>query len=73
MLPNNFVEGGSSADKCQQTYHGLNAFSEPETAAVRDFLLSRQDTIKYYNSLHSYSQVKYEFDLYRKFFVLSKM
>ena len=33
--------GGSSADKCFDTYHGPSAFSEPETAAVRDFLLAR--------------------------------
>ena len=68
-----FLEGGSSADKCQQTYHGLSAFSEPETAAVRDFLLSRQDTIKYYNSLHSYSQVTQDFDIYRKLFINFKI
>jgi hypothetical protein len=36
-----YSEGGSSNDKCTDTYHGPDAFSEPETAAVRDFILSR--------------------------------
>jgi len=50
-------EGGSSFDKCFDTYHGPEAFSEPETQAVRDFILARNGSIKYYNNMHSYSQL----------------
>ena len=35
------AEGGSSNDKCFDTYHGPSGFSEPETAAIRDFILSQ--------------------------------
>ena len=35
------LEGGSSGDKCFDTYHGPEAFSEPETANVRDFIMAR--------------------------------
>jgi len=49
-------DGGSSGDKCFDTYHGPEAFSEPETAAIRDFILARNGNIKYYNNMHSYSQ-----------------
>lgn len=31
---------GSSASPCQEDYRGTAAFSEPETAAMRDFVLS---------------------------------
>ena len=34
-----FAEGGASNDKCFDTYHGPGAFSEPETAAIRDFIM----------------------------------
>ena len=34
-------DGGSSNDKCFDTYHGPEAFSEPETSAVRDYILYR--------------------------------
>ncbi|MFH1682074.1 MAG: M14 family zinc carboxypeptidase [Candidatus Eisenbacteria bacterium] len=32
--------GGSSSDPCEDTYRGPNAFSEPETRALRDFILA---------------------------------
>merc|ERR1711872_291528 len=50
-------DGGSSGDKCLDTYHGPEAFSEPETRAVRDFILSQGGRVKYYNNMHSYSQL----------------
>jgi len=50
-------DGGSSGDKCFDTYHGPEAFSEPETRAVRDFILSQGGRVKYYNNMHSYSQL----------------
>lgn len=49
-------EGGSSNDKCFDTYHGPSGFSEPETAAIRDFILSQEGRIQYFNNMHSYSQ-----------------
>ena len=35
------LEGGASFDKCFDTYHGPSGFSEPETAAIRDFILKQ--------------------------------
>lgn len=51
------IAGGASNDKCFDTYHGPTAFSEPETAAVRDFILGLNGTVKYFNNQHSYSQL----------------
>ena len=34
-------EGGAAGDKCWDTYHGPEAFSEPETQAVRDFVMAQ--------------------------------
>ena len=33
-------EGGSSTDPCAENYRGAFPFSEPETRAIRDFLVS---------------------------------
>ena len=46
---------GSSPDPCSATYRGESSFSEPETQAVRDFILSRnfKDVLHY----HSFSNV----------------
>lgn len=49
-------EGGSSNDKCSDTYHGPEAFSEVENTNVRDFLLTVKDKLVFYNTIHSYSQ-----------------
>merc|ERR1712236_124081 len=51
-----WAEGGSSANSCSETYHGPSAFSEVETQNVRDYVLPRKDKIKFYQTLHSYSQ-----------------
>ena len=50
-------EGGSSNDKCSDTYHGPSAFSEVENVAVSNFLLTVKDSLIFYNSIHSYSQL----------------
>merc|ERR1719175_283776 len=50
-------EGGSSNNKCSDTYHGPEAFSEPENVNVRDFILSKKGEWVFYNSVHSYSQL----------------
>ena len=39
-----------------ETYRGARAFSEPETAAMRDFILGRAGRIKMYLTFHSYGQ-----------------
>ena len=51
------TDGGASNDKCFDTYHGPEAFSELETQAVRDFILSLNGTVQYFNNQHSFSQL----------------
>ncbi len=46
---------GSSGDICSNTYRGTEAFSEPESAAVRDFTNMIQPAAAY--SCHTYSDV----------------
>ena len=48
---------GSSGDPCSVVHHGTGPFSEPETQAVRDFLMARKEKIIVFNSIHSYSQM----------------
>jgi len=50
-------EGGSSNDKCSDTYHGPEAWSEVENVNVRDFIAGMKDDFVFYNSIHSYSQL----------------
>ncbi|XP_043237769.1 carboxypeptidase B-like [Amphibalanus amphitrite] len=50
-------ETGSSMDPCSDIYAGSRPFSEPETRALRDFLLGRVHAMKMYISFHSYSQM----------------
>ena len=50
-------EIGSSNDICDDEYRGPHPFSEPETAAVSKFLLAHKDEIKFFNDVHSYSQL----------------
>jgi len=52
-----WAENGASGDSCSQTYHGPEAFSEIEARNVRDFVAARSDNIKFYQTLHSYSQL----------------
>ncbi|KDR21621.1 Carboxypeptidase B [Zootermopsis nevadensis] len=47
----------SSSDACTDDFRGPKAFSEPETKAMADFILTRKDQIKIYLTLHSYSQM----------------
>ena len=51
-----FAEEGASDISCADTYHGPSGFSEVEIANVRDFITPIQDTVKFWNSIHSYSQ-----------------
>ncbi|CAJ0576156.1 unnamed protein product, partial [Mesorhabditis spiculigera] len=54
-----FRESGSSDDPCQEIYEGDSAFSEPESRAVRDAVLSRRyrGRIEAFITLHTYSQI----------------
>jgi len=47
---------GSSGVPSNDTYRGPSAFSEPETAALRDFLIARPN-IRAQLDIHSYSQL----------------
>lgn len=49
--------GGSSDNPCSDTYMGPEPFSEVENKNVRDFLTANKDNIKFYNNVHSYSQL----------------
>ena len=40
-----------------ETYRGPRAFSEPETEAVKNFILDRKNDIRMYLTFHSYGQM----------------
>lgn len=48
---------GASRNPCSNTYMGTKAFSEPESKAVRDFLLQHSSTMKGFFSFHSFGQL----------------
>jgi len=50
-------DNGASSDSCSATYMGPEAFSEVEARNVRDWVYDRKDNIKFYQTLHSYSQL----------------
>lgn len=50
-------EGGSSPDPCAENYRGAHPFSEPETRAIRDFLISHKDQIKFVYNFHAYGNM----------------
>ncbi|XP_045601687.1 carboxypeptidase B [Procambarus clarkii] len=52
-----WLTGGSSTNPCSPLFAGHAAFSEPETKAIRDFLLNHADQVKVYASIHAYSQM----------------
>ncbi|XP_059470334.1 carboxypeptidase B-like [Neocloeon triangulifer] len=52
-----WAQVGSSINPCREIYAGSRPFSEPETKAVSDFILSHKDEIKVYLTMHSYGQV----------------
>lgn len=49
-----WAEVGASGFSCSETYRGEKAFSESETAALRDAVMSVSDTCKLYLTLHSF-------------------
>lgn len=55
--PSDFFGGpGSSSDKNSDTYHGTAPFSEPETAAIRDFIKARKKATILL-SFHTFSEL----------------
>uniref|UniRef100_A0A0M3HR29 ShKT domain-containing protein n=1 Tax=Ascaris lumbricoides TaxID=6252 RepID=A0A0M3HR29_ASCLU len=52
-----FAEVGSSSSPCSEIHHGENAFSEPESRAVRDAVLSLSNRLDAFITLHTYSQL----------------
>ncbi|VDD95629.1 unnamed protein product, partial [Enterobius vermicularis] len=54
-----FKESGTSDDPCSEIYQGTGPFSEPETRAVRDAILSNRyrGRIDAFVTLHTYSQI----------------
>ncbi|GIY91007.1 carboxypeptidase B [Caerostris darwini] len=51
------VRPGTSGDSCSEIFRGEGAFSEEESKAVRDGVLSIGPRLKAYFTLHSYSQL----------------
>lgn len=47
---------GSSSSQSSDTYRGPSAFSEPETQALRDFILGNPNVVAY-NDIHCFSQL----------------
>merc|ERR1712223_924147 len=47
---------GASGDPCDETYYGPKAFSEPETNAIKNFIMARKGTFRLYLTFHSYGQ-----------------
>lgn len=48
---------GTSTNPCSEIYHGTAAFSESETKAVSDYILSLSARVRAYLAVHSYSQL----------------
>lgn len=42
----NWAGQGASGDPCDETFYGPSAFSEPETQAIRNFIMDRKDSMK---------------------------
>ena len=57
MISLGFSETGSSNNKCSDTYHGPEAFSEIEAQNVRDYVLALEPVPVLAQCLHSYSQL----------------
>lgn len=50
------IDVGASQDPCSETYAGPAPFSDPESRALADFFIARQDQIKVFFAFHSYGQ-----------------
>merc|ERR1711935_1333110 len=52
-----WAETGASGNKCAETYHGPEAFSEIETQNIRDYVLALEPVPVLAQCMHSYSQL----------------
>jgi carboxypeptidase T len=52
-----FASGDNSEETCSETYRGPNAFSEPETRAMRDFITEHKDEIKFVMNFHAFGNL----------------
>jgi len=52
-----WAETGASGNKCSDTYHGPEAFSEIETQNIRDYVLALDPVPVLAQAMHSYSQL----------------
>ena len=50
------METGASSNECSDIFAGPYPFSEPETAALRDFALEYKGNIHLYLAVHSFGQ-----------------
>lgn len=57
MYTYNVSAGGASSFPCAETYAGSEAFSEPETKSMANYIKSISNEIFAYISFHSYSQL----------------
>lgn len=51
-----YIAYGVSSNPCASNYGGPEAFSEPESRHLRDFVTEHSDKIKMYIAFHSYGQ-----------------
>lgn len=57
---NKFITGAATTNNpCSDQYHGGTAFSEPETRNEANFLMSQRSRIKFFLSIHTYSQMMF--------------
>ncbi|CAH0663682.1 unnamed protein product [Spodoptera exigua] len=47
----------SSSNPCQDTFHGGAAFSEPESAVIRDIIAQHRDRLALYLDIHSFGSM----------------
>ncbi len=52
-----FIGPGTSSQPCSDQYKGVRAFSEQETANLRDFVLKIKGDLKMFITIHAYSQL----------------
>ena len=52
-----YIAIGASSDPCSETFAGPRPNSEPEAAAVSEFMLARNGSWDLFITLHSYGQL----------------
>ncbi|XP_030751013.1 carboxypeptidase B-like isoform X2 [Sitophilus oryzae] len=52
-----WMHAGASSTPCAETYAGPQAFSEPETVALKDWFFTNNGTVKLYLTFHSFGNL----------------